>query len=147
MFLALRVTVHGAVAQETTPAHALERTGTPLSFLRQKRSVLGILSRSMRPSPSPLCRSTSTIIPVCISKVLGMFNWDEVETLVCGKPEVDVDLLEVFKGGPWGNCFACANVLGKHCCLWRVSGWLRCSHTCKSCCYDRFLPSAFYLLV
>lgn len=24
-----------------------------------------------------------------------MFNWDEVETLVCGKPEVDVDLLEV----------------------------------------------------
>lgn len=24
-----------------------------------------------------------------------MFNWDEVETMVCGKPEVDVDLLEV----------------------------------------------------
>ena len=28
-------------------------------------------------------------------QVLGMFSWDEVETLVCGKPEVDVDLLEV----------------------------------------------------
>ena len=25
-----------------------------------------------------------------------MYTWDEVETLVCGKPEVDVDLLEVY---------------------------------------------------
>lgn len=30
-------------------------------------------------------------------QVLGMFNWDEVERLVCGKPEVDVDLLEVLR--------------------------------------------------
>lgn len=31
---------------------------------------------------------------VCV-KILGMFSWDEVECMVCGKPEVDIDLLEV----------------------------------------------------
>lgn len=66
--------------------------------------VSGILTRSIRPLPSPLFPATPIITPVVIRKVLGMFNWDEVETLVCGKPEVDVDLLEVFKGGPWGKC-------------------------------------------
>eukprot|EP00752_Nemacystus_decipiens_P002251 g2132.t2 len=36
-------------------------------------------------------KGLSMVVPLA---VLGMFNWDEVETLVCGKPEVDVDLLE-----------------------------------------------------
>ncbi|CAM9143892.1 unnamed protein product [Scytosiphon promiscuus] len=36
-------------------------------------------------------KGMSMVVPL---SVLGMFNWDEVETLVCGKPEVDVDLLE-----------------------------------------------------
>ncbi|CAM9164819.1 unnamed protein product [Ectocarpus sp. 8 AP-2014] len=36
-------------------------------------------------------KGLATVVPLT---VLGMFNWDEVETMVCGKPEVDVDLLE-----------------------------------------------------
>ncbi|CAN0181713.1 unnamed protein product [Pylaiella littoralis] len=36
-------------------------------------------------------KGMAMVVPLA---VLGMFNWDEVETLVCGKPEVDVGLLE-----------------------------------------------------
>ncbi|CAM9672779.1 unnamed protein product [Choristocarpus tenellus] len=33
----------------------------------------------------------ASVVPVM---VLGLFTWEEVETMVCGKPEVDIDLLE-----------------------------------------------------
>lgn len=41
------------------------------------------------PNPNPFCWHFFLV------KVLGMFTGDEVECMVCGKAEVDVDLLEV----------------------------------------------------
>ena len=42
-------------------------------------------------------------------QVLELFTWDEVETMVCGKPEVDVKLLQVRVSRMFLSClvFSC----------------------------------------
>lgn len=40
-------------------------------------------------------RCTSGVLVLLCVQALNLFSWQEVETMVCGRPEVDIDLLEV----------------------------------------------------
>lgn len=79
------------------------------------------------------------------AKILGMFSWDEVECMVCGKPEIDVDLLEVGATDLYHHICDCSQVR----CARSVNSMSSLVlhnariyaklpvHASASCCYDR----------
>ena len=54
----------------------------------------------------------STIVP---ARLLTLFNWKELQMMVCGSPVVDIDLLKVRS---CRSCLAISRVLDGHVIVW-----------------------------